>query len=63
MDGFRMGLARDKAFSFTTAPISMRWKGRALELVPFSPLETANCRRGWTGCIWAADCRYSRRYC
>ena len=61
---FAWGLRVIRRSAFTTAPISMRWKGRAWSLCRFPRLRTANCRRGWTGCIWAADFRrYSRCGC
>mgnify|MGYP001654207770 CR=1 FL=1 len=49
MDGFRMGLARDKAFSFYYRANLDALEGAGVELVPFSPLEDGELPKGLDG--------------
>lgn len=49
MDGFRMGLARDKAFSFYYRANLDALEEAGVELVPFSPLEDGELPKGLDG--------------
>jgi hypothetical protein len=49
MRGYRLGVARDEAFSFYYEENLRLMRESGMELVPFSPLRTRASRRRWTG--------------
>jgi cobyrinic acid a,c-diamide synthase len=55
--GYRLGVARDAAFSFYYAENLRALRASGMELIEFSPLADARLPTASTGCTWAAASR------